>query len=218
MPRTVLSALALCLAATASADEGDFVRLFDGKSLDGWTTEKGQPVTKGWVVEDGTLHRNERGGQIVSAREFDRFELHFDWKVETRGNSGVKYRLIPFNNRFWGCEYQLLDDENHPNAKKESTSAGALYQLAEPKKDKKLNPAGEWNSSKIVVDGPRVEHWLNGELIVKVEVGSDQWKERLSRSKYRNVKGFGEPRKTKILLQDHGNKVWFREIKVRELE
>lgn len=207
----------LVLTLPISAEEPKFISLFDGKTLDGWTTAAGKPVTQGWVVEDGTIHRSERGGDIITAQKFGDFELYFEWKIAPGGNSGVKYRLVRHANRFFGCEYQLLDDTKHSNAKNPMTSNGSLYQLAAPSESKPQKPAGEWNTAKIIVQGPRLEHWLNGAKIMEIHVGSDEWNKVFNRSKYKSVPGFGESNESPILLQDHGNQIWFRDIKIRPL-
>lgn len=207
----------------ASEDDG-LIRLFDGKSLDGWTTASGEPVTNGWAVEDGLLVREDRGGAIYSKEEYGDFQLDFDWKIAERGNSGVKYRLSFYEKGVrgqpgWlGCEYQLLDDERHPNAKKASTSAGALYSLYAPSENKQLEPAGQFNHSRIVARGPHFEHWLNGVKIVSADTSSDTWKERIAASKFAKVKDFALNQKGRIQIQDHGSKVWFRDIKLKPLD
>lgn len=219
MPRTLSLILTLIVAAPSFADEESFLPLFDGQTLNGWTTLDGQPITKGWVVEEGCLHRAERGAShIISEQEFLDFDLRFDWKVAEGGNSGVKYKLVSHQRTLWGLEYQLLDDERHSNAKNPLTSAGAIYQLYAPITDKPLNPAEEWNSSRIVVRGSHVEHWLNGTKILDAEIGSEDWTARIGKSKYRSVPDFAPDRATKILLQDHGNPVWFRDIRIQSLE
>jgi hypothetical protein len=211
-------------AAKAPAADDGLLSLFDGKSLDGWTTASGEGVTKGWNVEDGLLVREQRGGAIYSKDEYGDFELDFDWKISERGNSGVKYRLQFYEKGVrgrpgWlGCEYQLLDDEKHPNAKKATTSAGALYSLYAPNKRKSLNPAGEFNHSRIVVRGTKFEHWLNGRKIVSADTSSETWKKRIAKSKFAKVKDFAQNAKGRIQIQDHGSKVWFRNITLKPLD
>jgi hypothetical protein len=208
-------------AEASDAPEAGWVSLFDGKTLRGWTTPDGQPVTQGWEVVDGAIHRAGKGGQIVSEAKFDNFELSFEWKVAKGGNSGVKYRIQPHPTRkgqWVGCEYQILDDDNHPNGKKPTTRAGALYDLYAPDEtSKELRPAGEYNSTRIVARGTKLEHWLNGKKILEVDTASPEWKDRIAKSKFKTVQGFAEARPSKILLQDHNTDVWFRDIKVRPL-
>jgi hypothetical protein len=191
---------------------GQAIPLFDGKNLDAWQTLAGKPVTQGWVVEaDGTLHRKQRAGHIVTRQEFENFELHFEWKIAPGGNSGIKYRVRKYGRVPLGCEFQLLDDEKHRNARNPKTSAGSLYALFAPVKDKPLHPAGTFNTSRIVANGSHLEHWLNGTKILAVEVASPDWEKAIAKSKFRKARGFGQG-PGPIMLQDHGNEVWFRNI------
>ncbi|HUF64285.1 MAG TPA: DUF1080 domain-containing protein [Verrucomicrobiales bacterium] len=213
--------LAFILAgiAQAMAQEEKRIDLLEGSSLAAWTDGSGRPVSRGWAVEDGVLHRKERGGDLFTAREFGDFEFEFEWKVAKASNSGVKYRVRQFEGGSWlGPEYQVLDDAFHGDGSSLLTSAGSMYALFPPSEAKKLLPAGEWNVSKIVVRGTALEHWLNGELIVKADTESEAWKEAIAASKFRAVKGFGENRRGRIMLQDHGDEVWFRQLRIRELE
>jgi hypothetical protein len=198
---------------------GGFIPLFDGKTLDGWRNASGKPVGEGWDVEDGAIHhRKGRGGHLVSERQFADFELRFEWKIAKGGNSGVKYRITQTPRGMYGCEYQLLDDPNHPNGKNPKTRLGALYDLYAPDEDAKApRPVGEYNASRVVARGSRLEHWLNGKKVLDVDTASDDWKQRIGRSKFRTVSGFGDPRPSPILLQDHGDEVWFRNVAVRPL-
>ncbi len=209
------------VAEEADRPEAGWVSLFDGKTLRGWTTPDGQPVSQGWEVVDGAIHRNGKGGQIVTEGEFDNFELSLEWKVAKGGNSGVKYRIQPHPTRkgqWVGCEYQVLDDDNHPNGKKPTTRAGALYDLYAPDEaSKELRPVGEYNSLRIVARGTKLEHWLNGQKVLEIDTASQDWKDRIARSKFKTVPGFAAARPGKILLQDHNSEVWFRDIKVRPL-
>jgi hypothetical protein len=211
---------ALLCRETAFAD-GDVIKLFDGNSLQGWTTASGKPVSNGWIVEDGLLVRDGRGGSIYTADEYGDFELSFQWKIARRGNSGVKYRVAFYEkgvhgNPGWlGCEYQLFDDAGRRTDPEHS--CGAIYGLVAPSADKKLRPVGEFNDSRIVVRGTKVEHWLNGSKIAEADTASDDWKQRIAASKFGDVPGFFRNPKGRIELQDHGHKVWFRSIELRPL-
>jgi hypothetical protein len=208
-------------AVAANADENS-IQLFNGKSLEGWTTSSGEPVTRGWTVEDGMLVRERRGGSIYTANEYGDFDLSFEWKIAPRGNSGVKYRVAHYEkgvygNPGWlGCEYQLYDDAGR--GARPRYSCGAIYELYAPSESKKLRPVGEFNESRIVVRGTKIEHWLNGERIVEADTSSDDWKRRVARSKFGDVEGFFTNPKGRIELQDHGAKVWFRNILLRPLD
>ena len=166
---SVLFLLSLLLCGTSLLAEEKIVDLFDGKTLDGWVTADGKPVTRGWVVEGGLLMRKKRGGNIYTASEYDNFELTFEWKIAKRGNSGVKYRVAHYEKGVWGkpewlgCEYQMFDDAGRTISKIGST--GSIYNLVAPNDKKKLRPVGKFNTSRIVADGTKIEHWLNGEKI-----------------------------------------------------
>jgi len=196
--------------------------LFDGKTTDGWVAiGKTAFPDKGWSVVEGTLYHMKAagGGDIVTADKYENFELTWDWKIGFASNSGVKYNL-PNSDKNIGFEYQLLDDENEPDGKRGGRlhQTGSLYDLIEPPADKDLKPIGEWNSSRLVVNGNHVEEWLNGKKTVEFEMGSDDLKERIAKSKYKSVAGFGVKTASPILLQDHGGDVWFRSIKLRGLD
>jgi len=211
--------LSACLLVSAPA--GDAVALFNGKDLSGWTTAAGAPVTAGWVVEaDGVLHRASSGGDIFTAREFGDFELTWDWKISPGGNSGLKYRVVKYPTKgILGCEYQLLDDAVHPDGKiGVHRQTAALYDIMPPAASKKLKPVGEWNSSKIVVKGNTFEHWLNGEKVLTVEVASPAFKAAVAKSKFKDVPGFAQGAQGRIMLQDHQDEAWFRNLKIKPLD
>ncbi len=194
--------------------------LFDGSTTSGWVAlgTKTFP-TKGWSAVDGTLRHEKSGGggDVVTAEEHLNFELTWEWKIGQGGNSGVKYNL-PDPAKALGFEFQMLDDEKHPDATKGLIhQTGALYDLIEPDAARKTKPAGEWNQSRILVNGAHVEQWLNGAKTVSFEIGSPELLERVAKSKYAKIKGFGIKTASPILLQDHGDEVVFRDIKLRDL-
>jgi len=203
--------------------------LFDGTSTAAWRGAGQEEFPAGcWGVEDGCLKYErrpdeERAGDIITREEFTDFELRWDWRIEPGGNSGVKYLLYrrggrPDDKFGWtGLEYQLIDDERHSDARRAANrTAGAVYDLLAPG-PKDLRPPGQFNESRIVVQGDRVEHWLNGVKILEFELGSEEFKAAIGRSKYRGIAGFGTKRPSPILLQDHGNPVRFRNLKIRDL-
>lgn len=196
--------------------------LFDGKTTDGWVGI-GKPAfpEKGWTVQDGTLFHTKGGGggDIVTKDNYENFELTWEWKIGAAGNSGLKYNL-PNPTKGVGFEYQMLDDENHPDGKKGGRlhQTGSLYDVIEPAEDRKVSPVGEWNSSRIVVKGNKVEQFLNGKKTVEFEMGSAALKELVAKSKFKATAGFGEKTKSPILLQDHGDEVAVRSIKIRVLD
>jgi hypothetical protein len=199
-----------------SAHAQQAVPLFNGKTLDGWTTTDGSRITGGWEAVDGTVHllKNADAGHIVTAKEYGDFDLRFEWKIAKGGNSGIKYRVRRFGKRVLGCEYQVLDDAGHPDGQTPKKSTGSLFDVYAPNANKQLKPAGEYNSSRIVVRGDRVEHWLNKVLILTVRVGSADWSAKKARSKFSKVHGFGENRNGKIMLTDHGDEVWYRNVTI----
>jgi hypothetical protein len=217
-----LASLATLIPAAAAMGQEAAMALFNGTSLDGWVTKGGQPVTRGWIAEDGMLVRESRGGSIFTAQEYGDFDLRFEWKIAPRGNSGVKYRVAFFEkgvygNPGWlGCEYQLFDDVGRPTGPEHST--GAIYALVPPSAEKKLRPVGHFNESRIVVRASKIEHWLNGAKVAEADTSSDDWRQRIAASKFNGVTGFSQNAKGRIELQDHGSKIWFRNIVLRPLE
>ena len=212
--------------------------LFDGESFNGWQGTKGHPVSmRSWAVEDGMIcTQNDRsGGDIVSVDRFTDFVLELEWKITPGGNSGIKYLvqqewLNPGfdptyeeerKQRMWrsavGFEYQVLDDTRlKPRPGWEKSSTGALYLLYSPQ-NKKLNPPGEWNQSRIEVRGTHVEHWLNGSKLLELELDSPQLFERIESTKFRRVPGYGIKSAGHLSLQHHGSPACFRNLKLRSL-
>lgn len=213
----------LFFAGFSAADEKkpakDWELLFDGETLTGWTNSEGKPVEEGkWVAEGGVLSRKSLGaGSLFSAKEYRDFEFSFEWKISSQGNSGVKYRLANYDGKWLGLEYQILDDDGHPDGKNGPIrQAAALYDLKPPVEDKKLDPVGEWNQSRIVVKEGIVIHFLNGQEVVRLKIPSKEWETRFAKSKYQKTKGFGVNTKGFLQLQDHADDVAFRNLKIRE--
>lgn len=192
--------------------------LFDGESLDGWRGFRRDDLPGGWAARDGMLQRVGPGGDIITDEQFENFELSLEWRVEEAGNSGIFYLASEDADRIFESapEMQILDDAGHADGGSPLTSAGSNYAL-HPAPRGVVRPAGEWNHARIVVDGGEVEHWLNGQQIVAYELGSDDWQRRVAESKFAEWPTYGQARRGHIGLQDHGDPVWFRNIKVREL-
>jgi len=209
--------------------------LFDGKNTSSW---KGAFINtfpeKGWKVEDGILmvepsngSESKNGGDIITKELFSDFHLKVDFKLTQGANSGIKYFVdphqpVPTNPRSaFGLEYQLLDDERHADAKMGrdgNRTIGSLYDLMTANTNKPVKPIGEWNTAEIISKGKHVEHWLNGIKILEYERGSEEFKKLVTMSKYKDLPGFGLVEKGSILLQDHGNKVYFKNIKIKVLK
>lgn len=211
---------------------GGWRSLFDGKTLTGWRGFHSDKVPAGWAVADGCIKKvkaqgelGQAGGDLITAEQFDNFELQLDWKLTKGANSGIKYlvseNLPPTGKSAVSFEYQVLDDDHHPDAKMGiagNRTAGSLYDVLPASKDKRLKPVGEFNQTRIIVRGNHIEHWLNGVKTVEFERGSEALKQHIAASKFKTTKGFGETAKGHILLQDHGDEVWFCNIKIRELK
>ena len=199
--------------------QGGWRLLFDGKSNAGWRAiGKAEFPTKGWVIRDGILSHEARagGGDIVTAEQFDDFELAWEWRIAPGGNSGLKYNLLA-PEKAVGCEYQLIDDAKNPDANQRegARKTGGLYDVLPPAAQASTKPPGEWNHSRIVVRGPHVEHWLNGTKSVVFDFGSEALKAAVMQSKFKSNPGWSEKRKSPILLQDHGDAIDFRNMKIR---
>ena len=219
--------------------------LFDGRTLTGWRGVGYDTVpTAHWVVVDGAIKKIASGdvprvadgrplvgGDLMTVDSFADFELTFEWKVTPGANSGVKYNVSeamsiaqggagtqggPTHSAL-GFEYQVLDDDRHEDGKLPTHRAGGLYDLIAPNASKQLHAVGEWNSSKITFRGNHGEHWLNGAKIVEFDLGTARMDSLLAKSKYRSISGFADRRTGHIVLQDHGDEVYFRSIKVRQL-
>ena len=221
MKRTaILLCTATLLITVPPTFAEDAIMLFDGETLNGWTTMDGKPVTKGWEAVDGALHlakSGERAGNILTEKEYDYFDLEFEWKIAAGGNSGLKYRVRKYDKHVLGCEYQILDDSAYLDQLRPKGLTGSLYDVYEPVNTEAANPVGEFNHSRIVVRGSHIQHWLNGELIVSAYVGSREWRRRIGESKFANVEGFAENRYGKIMLTDHSSDVWYRNIILKPL-
>jgi hypothetical protein len=223
----VLFALALTVAgclhqqSTAKAEAAaGWQVLFDGKTFAGWRGFRGAPIA-GWEISDGTLHAiaKTRGVELVTEKLFSDFELTWEWKLPHAGNNGVKYFVTETRPTTPGHEYQMIDDANHSDGKRGPRwQTGAFYDVLPPAADKPMKPAGEWNTSKVVVRGNQVEHWLNGKMILVYELGSPEVKEALAKSKFAKAAGFGDKIAGPIMLTYHSDDCWYRNIKVRELK
>jgi hypothetical protein len=209
---------------TAAEKAAGWRLLFDGKTTTGWRGVKkdGFPGER-WVVDGGVLKcvGGKNNIDIITIDQYDSFEFSWQWRLSAGANSGVKYLVdetISKPGFGIGFEYQLIDDDKHPDARAGrdgNRTAGALYDLIAPGKDKLVHPPGEWNESRLLVDGNHVEHWLNGKKVLSFERGSPEFKDLIARSKYKSIAGFGAAPRGHLLLQDHETEVAFRNLKLR---
>ncbi len=210
----------LNMLSLEEAKEG-FKRLFDGKDTSQWRGFRRTELPARWKAQDGLfsiIPGEGRGGDIVTVEEYKDFDLRLDWRVEQRGNSGIFYRSSEkFRPAYiTGPEFQLLDDERHPDGKNPLTSSGSGYGLFAPTK-KVVKPAGQWNSARIVAKGNLIEHYLNDQLVVKYEINSPEWKAAFEKSKFAKVKEYAQMPEGRIVLQDHGNRADFRNLRIKRL-
>jgi Domain of Unknown Function (DUF1080) len=199
--------------------------LFDGKSFAGWHVFNGGAVGDKWAVEDGTMHLlSKGGGDIVTDAEYENFILELEWKISEGGNSGVMWGVI--EDKKYCCPYvtgpemQVLDDAKHPDSfagKNGNHKAGSLYDMIPPSDTKVVKPAGEWNKAKMQIKSGKGTFWLNGVQMVSFPTSGDGWKTLVADSKFKKMADFGRLPKGRIAIQDHGDQVWFRNIRIKEL-
>lgn len=223
----VIGLLSASVAVAGVIKPSPWTNLFDGKSTKGWHSYLKKDV-QGWTIDNGTLTTTGKGGDLVTDREFENFELEFDFKVQPKGNSGVIYKVIEskeLNQPYIsGPEFQVIDDKGYEwveNGQRKQLSTkqltGASYDVLPPADLTIVKPAGEWNKGRILVNNNHVEHWLNGKKMVEYEYGSEAWKKMVAGSKFAKSK-YAEPHaKGRISLQGHGDTVWYRSIRIREL-
>lgn len=214
-------------AKDSVTDNAGWETLFDGKTLSGWHgfNKDGAPI-KNWTIIDGALvclghAEHDSGGDIVTDKAYENFELEWDWKVDSGSNSGVMYHVIEdkkYNAPYQtGPEYQIIDDVNFPGKLEEWQKAGADYAMHLAGSNKKLKPVGEWNNSKIIFNKGQVEHWLNGEKILAFEAWTPEWNKLRETGKWKDFPDYGKATTGLIALQDHGNKAYYKNIRVRKL-
>ncbi|HJR51083.1 MAG TPA: DUF1080 domain-containing protein [Gemmatimonadales bacterium] len=201
---------------TSTTPHGEWRALFDGRSLEQWRGYRRDQVPAGWQAVDGALTRVARAGDLITRDVFADFELELEWMVAEGGNSGIMYRVTEEADETYqtGPEMQVLDDARHPDGGSRLTAAGAVYGLY-PAPVGAVKPAGEWNAVRIVVRGNHVEHWLNGVEVAAYELGSPDWEARVAGSKFRKWSRYGRAAAGHIALQDHGDRVAYRNIRIR---
>jgi hypothetical protein len=220
----IAAGLGLLLAWTPAAAQAKWQVLFSGESTNAWRGyhRDGFPP-KCWAVEKGTLRTLADCAEadrvdIITKDKYQDFELELEWRVSPGANSGIIYLVSEDEDQSWktGPEMQVLDDDQHADGKKPTTSAGSLYDLIAPT-NKTLRPVGEYNKARIVVQNNHVEHWLNGKKIVEYDLGSEALSSLIAQSKFKDFPLFAKNKAGYIALQHHGDNVWYRNIKIRRL-
>jgi len=223
---------------TETEQENGWTLLFNGEDFTNWTGLGRDAIPpEHWTVENGTIRKVEsdsvptaddgqplEGGDIMTTDTYRNFELKLEWKTSKAGNSGIKYNVSDSlstahdpQHAALGFEYQLLDDDRHPDSELANHRASALYDLIAANDRKALKPVGEWNQARVVLRGPHGEHWLNGEKVLEYDLGSSEFDSLFAESKYADIDGFRTRRDGHIVLQDHSDDFWFRNVKIREL-
>jgi hypothetical protein len=236
MKKIILSGFILSILAAANAQTKDNVLtaaekkagwtlLFDGATTNGWHSYGKATLGQAWSVQDGALHLGphkgeEAGGDATSAEEYENFEFKLDWKISPNGNSGVIFlsKEEPKYERsyYTGPEMQVLDNNGHPDAKIIKHRAADLYDLITSKPEN-VKPVGQWNSIIIKIKNGNLELWQNGTKVVSTTLWTNEWNAMVAGSKFKNMPDFAKAKQGRIVLQDHGNEVWFKNIKIRKL-
>jgi len=204
---------------------GGWNQLFDGKTLHGWRGyKKPDASSTRWKVVDGLLTVDSSGagdthGQrdLITDATFDQFDLRWEWKISQGGNSGVKYFVLEDRDAAIGHEYQLIDDERHADAKIGPHRQTAAFYDVFAAHDRPIKPAGEWNTSEVIVKGNHVTHILNGKTVLEYDLDSPELKAAIAKSKFKDVERFGKLQNGHLLVQDHGDQVWYRKIEIKRL-
>ncbi len=239
MKKVILVAFVMVIVSSLSAQDNTLTAkekkqgwklLFDGKTLSGWHNFNSDKTGEAWEVVDGTIHLNKKqqegfqvkgGGDIVTAGEFENFELRLEWKIAPCGNSGIIFNVTESTQYqyVWqtGPEMQVLDNTCHPDAKIEKHRAGNLYDLIQSPKES-VKPANEWNLAVIKLNKGHLQFWLNGVKQVETKMFTPEWNAMIKGSKFKDMPAFGKSKKGHISLQDHGDLVWYKNVKIRELK
>jgi hypothetical protein len=211
---------------TAAEESEGWKLLFNGRNLDGWRIYKNKPADS-WTVDSasGTLHclgsktdKSDKRADLITNDQYENFEFSADWKLAPQGNSGIIYMVQEDAKASYlsGPEYQLIDDNNFPEKLEDWQKTGANYAMGGPLVAA-AKPIGEWNTSRIIVNGNHVEHWLNGQKTAEYELNSPEWKQAKETGKWKGNKEYAAKKKGHICFQDHGSEIWFRNIKVKSL-
>ena len=215
----VVGLLSLSLFAASAGEPGPWRALFDGHDPSAWRgyCQKEFPKEK-WVVEDGCLHllrNSSSGGELVTVETFENYEFEWEWKLAPKANNGIKYFVTEARPGAPGHEYQMVDDTTETGAKHLTAS---FYDVLPPSVPTTVHPPGQWNQSRLGIQGNHVEHWLNGVKVLSYDLGSEEVKAALAKSKFKNAAGFGDKIKGHILLTNHHGETWYRNLRLRELK
>lgn len=213
----------------STENAGAWTTLFNGTDLSGWHTYGKEGVGAAWKIDDGAIYLDvankdgwqaEGGGDIVTDKSFGNYELELEWKIGECGNSGIIYNIVETDEYDYpwltGPEMQVLDNTCHPDAKIKTHRAGDLYDFISVAEEN-VKPAGQWNKVNLIVTDGKVEHWLNGKKQVEYANKGPEWEAMIDKSKFKDFDAFGMSTSGKISLQDHGDAVWYRNIRIREL-
>jgi len=216
--RFCLTGFLFCLLSMTLTAESQTIDLLADQNLEQWVTVRGEAVQSGWSFEDGALKCEGRGaGLLLTKQNYRNFELSWEWKISAGGNSGIKYRVRKYGTSLLGCEYQMLDDPTDRYGAHSKNSTASLYAIWEPVGEKIQHPAGEWNHSRIVLKGNHIQHYLNGLKMVDGRIGSRDWFRRVQESKFSSAPKFSLNKSGQIMLTEHGNPTWFRQMTITEL-
>lgn len=209
---------------TPSEKKSGWKLLFDGKSLKGWRTYQNKDANS-WSVKDGVFYckgsatdKSDMRADMITEKQYENFDLSVDWKISPQGNSGILYLVTEeFKAAYLsGPEYQIIDDINFPQKLEDWQKTGANYAM-DPAPTAAPRPVGQWNTTRIVVNKGRVQHWLNGKKLLEYQMWTDEWKKKKTEGKWKDAPGYGVSKKGHIALQDHGSEAWFKNLKIKEL-
>jgi len=217
--RLIVNGIVWAIGDVRNTTDTEWKPLLDEQLVGTWRGYQRESMPDGWQMVDGTLARVGDAGDIITTEQFENFELRFDWKVEHGGNSGIFFGVGEDGAVAWhsGPEYQLLHNAGHPDGKAPITAAGSNYAVHPPIADM-TRPVGEWNRSRLRVNRGHIEHWMNGMYLLSYQIGDTEWQRRVTDSKFSELPLYGQSRRGHIAIQDHGDPVWFRNMRIKVLD
>ena len=217
--RLIVNGIVWAIGDVSNITDTEWKPLLDEQVVSNWRGYQRESMPDGWQMVDGALARVGDAGDIITTDQFENFELRFDWKVEHGGNSGIFFSVGEDGAVAWhsGPEYQLLHNAGHPDGKAPITAAGSNYAVHPPIADM-TRPVGEWNRSRLRVNRGHVEHWMNGMYLLSYQIGDTEWQRRVTDSKFSELPLYGQSRRGHIAIQDHGDPVWFRNMRIKVLD